>query len=321
MKNPGTPETYTTAMHADDRFTFAHLSDPHLSSLDSVRSHELASKRILGYLSWRHRRRHEHRIETLDALVADLRAHHPDHVVVTGDLTHLGLPAEYAAARAWLDRLGHPDAVSVVPGNHDCYVRGRWADGLAHWAPWFASDGMDAPSGEADAFPMRRVRACVAFFGISTAVPSAPFFATGRVGARQLDRIEEQLMEAGRAGLFRVVLLHHPPVPGSERWRKRLVDATALSRVIGRVGAELVLHGHTHRAVQSRLHGPRGEIPVIGMPSASALTDRPGRAAQYLLCEVMRRERGFALRLHARRLVVTRGVFESAGQVTEFVFV
>ena len=41
----------------------------------------------------------------------------PDLVMVTGDLTLNGLPREFTAARAWLDRL--PQPMLCTPGNHD----------------------------------------------------------------------------------------------------------------------------------------------------------------------------------------------------------
>src|SRR4051812_15534555 len=50
----------------------------------------------------------------------------PDVLVVTGDVADHGLPEEYAAARAWLDRW--PGPVAVCPGNHD--VRAAYVDGL-----------------------------------------------------------------------------------------------------------------------------------------------------------------------------------------------
>jgi 3',5'-cyclic AMP phosphodiesterase CpdA len=51
--------------------------------------------------SWRLRRRAHHREAVLTALLRDLTERDVDHVVVTGDLTNLGLPAELAEARRW----------------------------------------------------------------------------------------------------------------------------------------------------------------------------------------------------------------------------
>ena len=51
---------------------FAQLSDPHLSSLSEVRPRDLLNKRALSYLSWRQKRRFEHRPEVLAALLNGL---------------------------------------------------------------------------------------------------------------------------------------------------------------------------------------------------------------------------------------------------------
>ena len=81
---------------------FAQISDPHLSSLEGAHLSDLLSKRALGYLSWSRRRRFEHRPEVLAALQRDLDQFELDQVLVTGDLTHVGLPLEFRQARAWL---------------------------------------------------------------------------------------------------------------------------------------------------------------------------------------------------------------------------
>ena len=105
-------------------FTLAHLSDPHLPPLPAPRLFDLAGKRALGYLNWTRNRHKFHRRDVLDALVADLEAQAPDHIAVTGDLVNLALEAEFAPARAWLrDASAPPDRVTVMPGNHDAYVR------------------------------------------------------------------------------------------------------------------------------------------------------------------------------------------------------
>ncbi len=268
---------------------FAHLSDPHLTTLEAVRWNQLLSKRMLGYLSWRRGRRAEHRSEVLDALVDDMRETRPQHIVVTGDLTHIGLPDEFRQARHWLERLGESGDVTIVPGNHDAYARHAWSDTFALWEPWMRSDAAadQSPAADSDGlFPSLRVRNGVAFIGLSSAIATAPFLATGKLGASQLARLVTVLREAGSQGLFRVVLLHHPPGKGTEKWRKRLTDTVALSEVLAEYGAELILHGHSHRALHSRIQYEGGAIPVFGIPSASAIGHKAGRAAQYYLYDV-----------------------------------
>ena len=286
-----------------DTFCFAQVSDPHLSSLEQVQWPDLVNKRVLGYLSWRRRRRMEHRSEVLDALRADLEQTAPEHIAVTGDLTHIGLPDEFRQARGWLESLGEPWRVTVVPGNHDAYIAARWDESLAHWREYLESDdpaAIDPATPEQGIFPSLRIRGPVALIGLSTATPSPPFMATGTLGDRQLQRLGELLEGTGRQGLFRVVLLHHPPVPGEEKWRKRLTDAGRFCEVIAAQGAELVLHGHQHRPVQSLIEIPGTHVPVFGLPSASAIGLRPGRQAQYHLYTVRRAETGWQLDVAVR---------------------
>ena len=113
--------------------------------------------------------------------------------------------------------------------------------------------------------------------------------ATGWLGREQRVAFAELLAETGAKGLFRVVLIHHPPVPGSYKWRKRLTDGAAVTRIIAEHGAGLVLHGHTHRLMVNRIPGPDGgPIPVVGLSSASAPGTHPDRAARYSLWTVRR---------------------------------
>src|SRR6201989_2156074 len=104
-------------------FKLAHLSDPHLPPLPKARWSDLAGKRALGDLNWTRNRRKVHRREVLDVLVSDMQAQAPDHIALTGDLVNLALEAEFAPSRKWLESVGTTDHVTVIPGNHDTYVR------------------------------------------------------------------------------------------------------------------------------------------------------------------------------------------------------
>ena len=300
-----------------DSFFFAQVSDPHLTSLEQVQWPDLVNKRVLGYLSWRKRRRNEHRSEVLDALRADLEQTSPEHIAVTGDLTHIGLPEEFRQARGWLETLGEPYRVTVVPGNHDAYIATGWDDSYAHWREYLESDdptAIDPAAPEQGPFPSLRIRGPVALIGLSTATPSLPFMATGSLGDRQLQRLGELLEGTGQQGLFRVVLLHHPPVPGEEKWRKRLTDAGRFCDVIAAQGAELVLHGHQHRTLHSQIEIPGTHVPVFGIPSASAIGLRPGREAQYHLYTVRRADEGWLLDVAVRAYQAGTGHFAEVSQ-------
>lgn len=270
-------------------FTLAHLSDPHLTTLEDVEIGDLFSKRVLGYLSWRSHRRTEHRGEILARLVDDVRAKDPDHIVITGDLTHLGLPAEFEEAKDWLHALGPAAQVTVIPGNHETYVATAWEKTFAHWAPYLLSDqanDADSRSSADGVFPTVRIRGRVAFIGLSSAQPTLPFLATGTLDAAQLSKLEEVLRQLGRQDLCRVVLIHHPPLPGIVKWRKSLTNASTLEAILAQCGAELVLHGHAHRSIMTSIPTPTQPIPVLGVPSASAVGATPDRRAHYHLYSV-----------------------------------
>ncbi|MEA3241853.1 MAG: metallophosphoesterase [Pseudomonadota bacterium] len=282
---------------------FAQLSDPHLTSLQRVRWRQLLNKRVLGYLSWHHKRRAEHRGEVLDALLRDLTQTQPEHIVITGDLTHIGLPDEFRQARLWLDRLGATDRVTVVPGNHDAYVRSPWSSTFSFWQPYMQSDPefVETPdTGSEQLFPSLRIRNGVALIGLSSASASAPFLATGSLGSQQRQRLSTLLRQAAEQGLFRIVLLHHPPREEDEKWRKRLTDGKALCAILEREGAELVLHGHSHRTVEAGIPHGQGKIPVFGIPSASAIGRQAGRRAQYYLYKVRREDDHWSVRVSVR---------------------
>jgi 3',5'-cyclic AMP phosphodiesterase CpdA len=249
-------------------FVLAHLSDPHLAPLPRPQLHELAGKRLGGFFNWQRNRRGVHLSAVLDRIVADLKSHAPDHIAVTGDLINLSLAAEFAQARAWLDRLGPPHDVTLVPGNHDTYVRSKARHPERHWADYMRGDDVSA-SGQ-PTFPFLRRRGPVALIGLTTAVPAPPFRATGRLGTQQLARFAELAERLRRERVFRIVLIHHPPVTRPERHHERLIDGADFLDVLKTHGAELVLHGHEHVQSLRWFDGPLGRVPAVGVPSASA---------------------------------------------------
>jgi 3',5'-cyclic AMP phosphodiesterase CpdA len=299
-------------------FTLAHLSDPHMCSLKDLHAHELMNKRIFGYLSWRLHRNAVHRDDVLTAMMQDLHDLNPDHIAVTGDLTHLGTAGQFQMAQQFLHRLGAPEAVTVIPGNHDAYIKTAWNDTFAKWSAYMNSEGINppakAPAAAPIEFPSLRVRGRVAIIGVSTARPSAPFLAVGSAGLSQLQRLEKILEESGRRQLCRIVLIHHPPVSGIVKWRKRLTDAEAFRGIIKRCGAELVLHGHVHRSSFTYLSTPAGSTAVISVPSASALGKNDERRARYHVYHIDQSSQGFDIKVSVRGYSVKEHRFIAEGE-------
>jgi 3',5'-cyclic AMP phosphodiesterase CpdA len=261
----------------------AQISDPHLGPLPPVRLRQLLSKRAFGYFNWRNHRLHAFDESVLAALTADMKAAKPDHIAVTGDLVNIGLPQEFDTALAWLHTLGAPADVTVVPGNHDAYVASAVAHFSSKWLP-FANG--DHPN-EAMAFPFIRRRGRLALIGMSTAIPTAPLMATGRVSHAQTDALAEALAETGREGLCRIVLIHHPVGEGDAIRTRRLIGAHRVREAIARHGAELLLHGHNHRTSVRFIDGPGGHrVPVVGAAAAAALPHRSNPGAAYNLFRI-----------------------------------
>ena len=279
-------------------FTLAHLSDPHLSPAPFPGGRELRLKRFLGWVNWKRGRERLNDMDMLGRLVADLRAHNPDHVAMTGDAVNLALRSEFLLASAWMRGLGPVEDVSFTPGNHDAYVHdalGPLADAFAPWTEGYS-------------FPFLRVRGEVALIGLNSGVPTAPLLATGRLGRPQLEAFAALLRRT--KDLARVVMVHHPPTRGGKAPKLRgLTDAAAFEAVVAEHGAELVLHGHTHRAMAQALpsRGTRnvaGVVPVLGAPSISAAAPDAAHRACFYLIDIDRERDGWRVDWQARGLAM-----------------
>ena len=322
-----------------DSLTLAHISDLHLPLPPGFGPRHWNVKRGLGYLNWHRGRRFVHSSQTVARLVEDMRRHAPDHIAVTGDLVNIGLPVEYEAARAWLEALGPPEQVSVVPGNHDIYVHLTRDAGVGRWAPYMADDAwgrglcvratssaaaggagtatvdtMAARAAHNGLFPYVRRVGCAALIGLNSAEPTRPFVAAGRLGAEQLAALGRALRTTRAAGLVRVVLIHHPPLSGQAPRLRGLVDAPDLERVLAAEGAEVVLHGHNHRDGVVRLERPaggaggEGAIPVVGICSGSASRVHHGEPlARYNLLRIHRVDGAARITLEGRGFAVPGG--------------
>ncbi|NJO56375.1 MAG: metallophosphoesterase [Rhodospirillales bacterium] len=309
----------------------AHFSDLHIASDLRLSPSDLARKRLLGFASWRMRRRYIHRLDVLSMLADDVRRQNPDHVVITGDITNISLQEEFTLAARWLADFGEPQWVSVIPGNHDAYVHIPWEQSWAHWEAYMCSDpevepdpasssSPEAPiatkAASRGCFPYLRRRQGLAIIGLSTAVVTGPGMALGRLGAEQLARARGLLERTREEGAFRVVLLHHPPVAASGHRYKRLLDADAFLAMLAETGAELVLHGHDHTHRLRQLPSRYGNVAAIGTASASALPANGHPAAQYHLYRITGSDAGWSVEMQVRGLDAAAGRFVNVSQRT-----
>jgi 3',5'-cyclic AMP phosphodiesterase CpdA len=283
-------------------FTLAHLSDIHLSPLPRIRRRELMSKRVLGYVNWHRGRKYVHRREILDLITRDIVEQKPDHIAVTGDLVNLGLPEEFLRAAEWLHHLGPPSRVTAIPGNHDAYVRLHPKAGTHHWRPYMESNaaGEKLFPTPPERFPFVRRFGDVALIALSSAIPTMPFIAAGKVGSPQREFLAAALSDLARQDLFRVVLIHHPPLRAQAGWHRGLRDAGKITKILRDHGAELVLHGHNHAQTVHELETATGPAFVIGVPSASEAVEGRIPAARWNEYGIARAGKGWHVEMVGR---------------------
>jgi 3',5'-cyclic AMP phosphodiesterase CpdA len=288
-------------------FTLAHLSDLHLTPILGFGPGHWNVKRGLGFLNWARSRRLVHRQDVADRIAADIWQQGADHAAVTGDIVNLGLPGEIGAALAWLKTLGPPEKVTAVPGNHDIYTRRMNGPSCIElWRDYIAADtwGATFAGSPPQVFPFLRRAGPLALIGLNSAIPTRPLVAAGRIGPEQCAVLRDYLLRLKCENLIRVVLIHHPPLPGQTAPRRALQDAGELAAVLSECGAELVLHGHNHR--DSLVWHPAREnpIPVVGVASGSASrTHGPEPLGRYNL---------FRFSSHGIEMIV-RGITGAAG--------
>jgi len=279
-------------------YRLAHVTDPHFRGYAGLSLGALAGKRAIGLLNLAVNRRRHHKLELLAALGEDLRAQAVDHLALTGDLSNISLDGEWRAALDWIQRHGGaPEAVTVIPGNHDAYVAevvragtfeklfGGYQTGDLAGAGG-AEPPTDAGGDPRAAYPFVRLRGPLALIGVNSCVATGDLGAWGEIGAAQLARLESVLARPEVARCVRVVLVHHPPVMHKGGEHRNLRDRAALTAVLARAGADLVLHGHDHRDESAVLEGPWGRaIAVVGAGSAS-YAGGPERRSRYNIYEI-----------------------------------
>jgi Icc protein len=193
----------------------------------------------------------------------------PSAVVVTGDLTDFGRPAEYAHLRDLLAPLACP--VYLMPGNHDDRDELRRA---------FPEHGHLHESDAAflqyavDLGGLRLV-------ALDTSVSRAPH---GELGEAQLAWLESAL--AADRATPTIVAMHHPPFAtfighmdeiGLQRGGREL--AAVISR---HPQVERIVCGHLHRSIQARFAGTIA-LTAPSTAHAVALDLAPDAASEFAM--------------------------------------
>lgn len=194
--------------------------------------------------------------EKLQALAEDIIAHHPELIVITGDITDRGRISQFRWARDFLMSLSIP--FISVPGNREICIGAIW-----EWLfPRFAMRRYRHFFGAPD-----RVMICdrdsdTVFFGLNSvhAFPSWP----GRIARETRYWLKEQASRFPRA--TKVLFLHHPVAPvirSSSFWAHTLSDAGEIVNICSQTGITLILQGHKHRSSVIEIRIPERSARLV----------------------------------------------------------
>ena len=170
----------------------------------------------------------------VDALVALAARLKPALIVLSGDITQRARPAQFEAARNFIDRLGAP--FIAIPGNHDIPLINLLARLRAPYARYQASFGAE----------MEPVHSSRDLLVLCVNTTRAYRHKHGEVSDAQIGRVSERLARA-TAHQLRVVVAHQPMAVQRPEDAVHLVRGHSLAlQYWASAGADIVLGGHIH---------------------------------------------------------------------------
>ncbi|MDP9898216.1 metallophosphoesterase family protein [Variovorax ginsengisoli] len=192
----------------------------------------------------------------------------PDLVLLSGDITQRATRAQFAAARAFVDRLNAP-AMLAIPGNHDIPLFHIGARLLSPYARYSEAFGTD----------LEPVFASPDWLVITVNTTRWYRHSDGEVSEAQIARVAAQLQSATPRQL-RVVVTHQPvSVTRPEDHANRLHGRQAAIARWSEAGADLILGGHIHLPFVRPLHEEREEPatcirPLWAVQAGTAVSSR-----------------------------------------------
>ncbi len=200
----------------------------------------------------------------VEALVALAVHQRPDLVVLSGDITQRARPAQFRAAKAFVDRLGAP--VLAIPGNHDIALFDLWARLTRPYARYATAFGSE----------LELVHSAQDILVVGVNTTRAWRHKNGEISSAQIDRVAKRLAAASPRQL-RVVVVHQPVAVTRAPDRINLVRGhSAAIRVWAAAGADLVMGGHIHLPYTLALQGLARPLWVVQAGTAISLRTRPG---------------------------------------------
>jgi len=196
----------------------------------------------------------------VEALAALARQQRPDLLVLSGDITQRARPAQFQAARTFMDRLGVP--LLAVPGNHDIPLFDLWTRLRRPYARHVAVFGSE----------LEPLHSSPDLMVVCVNTTRAWRHKHGEVSGLQIDRVARTLAGA-RAEQLRVVVVHQPvAVTREEDVPNRLRGHAAALQRWAASGADIVMGGHIHLPYVMALHGLAR--PMWAVQAGTAVSSR-----------------------------------------------
>lgn len=204
------------------------------------------------------------------ALEVACRAH-ADHVVVSGDLTETGTPMQFERFAGSLAASGwDPDAITLVPGNHDAYTsHAAWHDALeGPLRPW-ARNAANEPGKIVE-------RDNLFLVPIDVSHHQSIARSTGLLRSEVADALEKRLGDPALARKPILFVQHHPPYAHHRhvmQWFDGLRGWARIFDLLVRHAHTHLMHGHLHKVVDRIAH--LGRARIFGAPAV--VDDERGR--------------------------------------------
>ncbi len=249
-----------------------HISDIHVLHLEKINIFKFLNKRLIGSFNLFFNRKKEFKTNYVEKLVTDVLSENPDHIVLTGDLTNLGLESEFKKAKEIISKLGDSSKLSIIPGNHDSYAKETVKKKF--FVNYFG-DWLKSSIEVKNIFPFVKIlEDNIAIIGISTSVKTGPLFSAGKVSKEQLNQLDIILNNENVKNCFKIVLIHHnlhkrnifKQFMSTVRNRKVLIDILTKHKV------DMVLHGHRHKNTHYTINQNNWDLKVYECGASAKLS-------------------------------------------------
>lgn len=215
-----------------------------------------------------------------------------DHIVITGDVVHLGDIEDYVALRNLLEEfdLLNPQKLTLVIGNHDVFggvylaedilafpekcESINYKEKLKEFKNYFFEtfENTYFPS-KNETHPFKKIVDDVILIGINSTTPYSKvknlFASRGKVGKKQIENLRQVLSQTQFNEKVKIVLIHHhfkkfdhlssffssSILRNIESFGGKLRKKKRLLKLFKKHKIDLILHGHDHNSVDYWIDG------------------------------------------------------------------